>query len=46
VHITVWLDDGRELVITTRHAASSYGKPVILIDGALADFEYRIEEGE
>lgn len=33
--------EGREIVISTEHAASSYGKPVMTIDGTLiGEVEY------
>jgi len=29
--------DGRDIAVTTEHAASSYGQPVVLVDGELTD---------
>jgi hypothetical protein len=32
--LRITLDDGRRAVLSTDHATSSYGVPVLLVDGA------------
>jgi len=38
--------EGQELRITTKHAASSYGWPVLLVNGELTDIPVHMEHDD
>lgn len=47
MHVTVTVE-GRTITVTTDHAASSHGLPVVVIDGELTDIpaEYEADAGD
>jgi hypothetical protein len=41
--LTITLEDGQTITATTEHSASSYGLPVVLVDGELTDLQCTYE---